>query len=137
MVNKKGSLTVEMAFLMPVFLLVLMGSIYLCFYVHNRAWLSAAAHESALLGCQELRRQDPDPETAARVRGKQLLSTRLFGAENLQMQVSQSQNKITVRFDADTIASYGGLAWHLSVEAEEKGIDPVGFIWKIKGFTNR
>ncbi len=137
MVKKKGSMTVEMAFLMPVFLLVLIGCIYLCFFVHNRVWLSAAAHESALLGCQEIRRKDADPEMAARVRGKLLLSTKLFGAENLQMQVEQRQNVVTVRFDADTIASFGGLGWHLTVEASEKGIDPVGYIWNIKGFTNR
>ena len=38
---KKGSFTVEAALLMPVIFLVLMGLLYLNFYVHNRAWLTA------------------------------------------------------------------------------------------------
>lgn len=45
---KKGSFTVEAALLMPVIFLVLMGLLYLNFYVHNRAWLTAAAYEAAV-----------------------------------------------------------------------------------------
>ena len=49
----KGSLTVETACVMPLILLVLMGLIYLSFFVHNRAWLTAAAYESAISGSME------------------------------------------------------------------------------------
>lgn len=45
---KRGSFTVEAALLMPVIFLVLMGLLYLNFYVHNRAWLTAAAYEAAV-----------------------------------------------------------------------------------------
>ena len=45
---RKGSLTVETACVMPLILLALMGLIYLSFFVHNRAWLTAAAYESAI-----------------------------------------------------------------------------------------
>ena len=50
---KKGSFTVETACVMPLILLVLFGTIYLSFFVHNRAWLTAAAYESALSGSME------------------------------------------------------------------------------------
>ena len=50
---KKGSFTVEAALLMPVIFLVLMGLLYLNFYVHNRAWLTAAAYEAAVSGSME------------------------------------------------------------------------------------
>ena len=46
---KKGSMTVEAACVMSLILLVLMGLLYLCFFVHNRAWLTAAAYEACLL----------------------------------------------------------------------------------------
>ena len=36
---RKGSFTIETACVMPLILLVLMGLIYLSFFVHNRAWL--------------------------------------------------------------------------------------------------
>lgn len=42
---RKGSLTVESACVMSLILLVIMGLIYLSFFVHNRAWLTAAAYE--------------------------------------------------------------------------------------------
>ena len=50
---KKGSFTVEAACVMPLILLVLFGTIYVSFFVHNRAWLTAAAYESALSGSME------------------------------------------------------------------------------------
>ena len=52
-IEKKGSLTVEAALLMPVLLLVMMGILYLFFWVHNRAWLTAAAYEAAVSGSME------------------------------------------------------------------------------------
>lgn len=56
---KKGSFTVEAACVMPLILLVLFGTIYLSFFVHNRAWLTAAAYESALSGSmEEIRKTD-------------------------------------------------------------------------------
>ena len=50
---RKGSFTIETACVMPLILLVLMGLIYLSFFVHNRAWLTAAAYESAVSGSME------------------------------------------------------------------------------------
>ena len=44
---RKGSFTIEAACVMSLVLLVLMGVLYLSFFVHNRAWLTAAACESA------------------------------------------------------------------------------------------
>ena len=36
---RKGSFTIEAACVMSLVLLVLMGVLYLSFFVHNRAWL--------------------------------------------------------------------------------------------------
>ena len=130
---RKGSFTSETACLMPLFLLVIFVCIYLCFYVHNRAWLTAAAHEAALVGCQEMRLPSGDPEHAAYERAKTLLAPRLFGAENLQVQIEKQGKEMMVRFDADTVCVYGRRRWHLQTEAKEKYTDPVAFIWRLKG----
>ena len=50
---KKGSMTIEAALLMPLLLLVVMITLYLFFYVHNKVWLTAAAYEAALDGSME------------------------------------------------------------------------------------
>lgn len=135
MVNKrKGSFTIELACLMPLILLILIGCIYLCLYVHNRTWLTAAAYESAIIGSREMLVKDGTPQAAAYARGKLLLTPRLFGAENLNMTAETESQKVIVQFDADTIASYGGLSWHLTVRGQAKAIDPVSFIWIARGF---
>ena len=130
---KKGSFTIETACLMPMFLLVIFVCIYLCFYVHNRACLTAAAHEAALVGCQEMQLPSGNPKQAAYERAKTLLSPRLFGAENLQVQIEKQGKEMIVRFDADTVCGYGRRRWHLQTVAKEKHTDPVAFIWRLKG----
>lgn len=124
---KRGSFTVEMACLMPLYLFVILGLIYLCFFIHNRAWLTAAAHEAALKGCVE------GTETAADTKARELVNRGLFGAENLQMQADGKGERIIVQFDSDTVFGYGGLTWHLQVKAKEKRTRPVPFIWRLKG----
>ena len=42
---KKGSFTIEAALLMPLVLMILIGVLYLDFFVHDRAYLTAAAYE--------------------------------------------------------------------------------------------
>ena len=59
---RKGSFTIEAACVMSLVLLVLMGVLYLTFFVHNRAWLTAAACESALTGSIEGIRKDGQAE---------------------------------------------------------------------------
>lgn len=61
----KGSFTIEAACVMSIVLLTVMGVIYLSFFVHNRAWLTAAACEASLSGSMEAVRQDGQAQAAA------------------------------------------------------------------------
>lgn len=45
----KGSMTVEMSFLMPIILLLLMNSILAAFYFHDKNILAGAAYETAVI----------------------------------------------------------------------------------------
>jgi len=47
--------TIEMAFLMPVILLVIMGSIFGIFYFHDKNILTGAAYETAVVGSTKAR----------------------------------------------------------------------------------
>ena len=75
---RRGSLTVELACLMPVILFVIFSLLGLCFYVHNRCFLSAGACEAALTGAMESHRQDGAPLEAARLRAKERASVGIF-----------------------------------------------------------
>ena len=75
---RKGSFTIEAACVMSLVLLVLMGVLYLTFFVHNRAWLTAAACESALTGSMEGIRKDGQAEQAAESRCRELGNVGFF-----------------------------------------------------------
>lgn len=128
---RKGSFTIEAACVMSLVLLVLMGVLYLTFFVHNRAWLTVAACESALTGSIEGIRKDGQAEQAAEIRCRELGNVGFFGAENLTGQV-QSGKKIKVTYTADTISGFGGLKWELMAEGSSLIIRPAAWIRKIK-----
>lgn len=130
---KKGSFTVELACLMPLYLLVIFTSIYLCFYVHNRAWLTAAAHESALIGATTRRSSDENRKNMADTRAKSLTEHGQPGMWESQIQTSVNGKEVRVRFFQNTTGVYGGISGQLQAEAVEKTIDPVAHIWKVKG----
>lgn len=130
-VVRRGSFTIETACVMPLILLVLMGSLYLNFYVHNRGWLTSAAYEAALTGSMEAVKENGKVYENALVKGRELGNTGFFGAENLAMQVNTG-SKVSVIYDLDTVVPFAGLKWHLRAEGTSKIIDPVARIRKLK-----
>ena len=54
----KGSLTVEMSFLMPMILFLIMGCILAAFYYHDKLILTGAAYETAVAGSTKAREKD-------------------------------------------------------------------------------
>lgn len=116
---------------MSLVLVCLIGLLYLCFYVHNRAWLTAAAYEAALAGSMEENREDGSGGETADMRGRELGNVGFFGAENLKVQVSDGK-KLRVSYTADTAPGFGGFSWKLKAEGTSKVIDPVSWIRKAK-----
>lgn len=56
--NLRGSMTVEMSFLMPMILFLIMGCILAVFYYHDKNILSGAAYETAIVGSTRAREND-------------------------------------------------------------------------------
>lgn len=132
---KKGSFTVEAAAVMPLVFLVLFGSLYLCFYVHNRAWLTAAAYEAALTGSMEAVKPNGKVHESALVRSQELGNVGFFGAENLTVQV-RAGKQVQVTYTADTITAYGGFTWPMKVRGTVKPVDPVTWIRRVKALAD-
>lgn len=133
---KRGSMTVEAACVMSLVLLVLLGVLYLCFFVHNRSWLTSAAYEAALSGSMEGTRENGKITQAALAKGKELGNTGFFGADNLGLDVQADEKKVEISYDLDTTVGYGGLKWHLKTKGSSKVIRPVEWIRKIKAAAN-
>lgn len=128
---RKGSFTVEAACVMPVILLALMGSLYLCFFVHNRAWLTAAAYEAALAGSMEGIKRDGMVYETARMRCEELGNTGFFGVEDLSTEVHTGK-KVQVAYQLHTMTGYGGIHWSTKAAGQSKIIYPVKWIRTIK-----
>lgn len=131
--------TVEMSFLMPVIMLLVMSSIYVFFYYHDKNIISGAAYETAVVGSNKAREKTTErtgdgPDTAEleslfqnRVKGKCILLS------GIQGQVSVMDDEICVQAQA----SWKRL--RLSVEKRAAVTEPeqkLRDIKKIKGLVN-
>lgn len=128
----RGSMTIEIAALMPVILLAVFGIIYLCFYVHNRTWLTAAAYEAAVTGSMEGIKTYGKVYDTAEMRRKELGESGFFGAENMSGQTTVTSDQVLVTYDLDTISVYGDLNWHLRAIGKSDILKPVKRIRQIK-----
>ena len=54
----QGSMTVEMSFLMPMILFLIMACILAVFYYHDKNILAGAAYETAVAGSTKAREKD-------------------------------------------------------------------------------
>mgnify|MGYP004467491793 CR=1 FL=1 len=128
---QKGSFTIEAACVMSLILITIIGVLYLAFFVHNRTWLTAAAHEAALTGSMEGVRKNGQTYEAASAKGEELGNVGFFGAENLKYQVSTGKT-VKVSYQAETIAGFGGFRWTLKTEGSSRIIRPSEWIRKVK-----
>ena len=128
---KAGSLTVELSLIFPVVLLSVFSCLYLCFYVHNRAFLTAAAYESAVCGSIAGVKETGTPYETARERSILLGSTGFFGAEDLHTYTlagTESGDPITVFYEMDSAFDYFVRRRHLRTEGSAEIIRPAADI---------
>ena len=123
---KKGSFTIEAALLMPLVLMILIGVLYLDFFVHDRAWLTAAAYEAAVSGSMEGYKKKGNIYEKADIQGRMLGDIGLPGGENLSMQTNAGKT-------LEVPAGFLGQKWKLEVSGKAKPLRPVGWIRKVKG----
>ena len=53
-----GSMTIEMSFLMPIILFLIMNCILVVFYYHDKNVLAGAAYETAVVGSTKAREKE-------------------------------------------------------------------------------
>ena len=128
---KKGSFTIEAAGVMSVVMLAIIGILYLCFLVHNRNWLTAAAYEAAITGSMESVMEEGNAYETAVMKSRELGNTGFPGAENLKSQV-QAGKEVKVTYTAETISGFGGFHWEMKAEGCAKVIQPAKWIRKTK-----
>ena len=55
---KNGSFTVEMSFLMPMILFLIMGCVLACFYYHDKNIIAGVVYETAVVGSTKAREKE-------------------------------------------------------------------------------
>lgn len=128
---RKGSLTIETALLMPIVLLVWMGVVSACLFVHNRAWLTAAAYEAAITGSWDAACKEGDVRSRAREKMNTLLQNPLYGSDRIRTAVKNQGDMLSVSVEGRHSA-YGGIQWKFHATGSRKLCHPVSWIRKIQ-----
>lgn len=108
--EQKGSYTVEASLLMGIILAVLVGIIYMGFFLHDKAFMQAAAHEAASWACLHTDEAEKDSSSVLNT----LVEGRLLGTEGVS--VSASGNKKTVNVTCKGSFQMPGLLQNLFVK---------------------
>lgn len=133
----KGSMTVEAAGLIPVVFLVVFSMLYLCFFVHNRVFLTAAACESAVCGSLEEAMRCGGGYEAAHTRSIERGNTGFYGAANLSAGIRTGDRTLVVWYAADTTASGFSIFWPMSAEGKAVLLHPAQEIREKKPYRTR
>lgn len=128
----RASLTVEASLLMVVILFVLFGILYLFFHVHNRAWLTAAAYETAVTAAQAALVSTQEAYASAQWKTAQVQDIGLIGGKNLKAESNIGLLQAKISFRMDTEAVFGGFLWNMNVSAQAPILHPTAWIRQIK-----
>ncbi len=92
----QGSMTVEMSFLMPIILFLIMGCILSVFYYHDKIILSGAAYETAVVGSTKAREKEGVKEGELETLFNQRTKNKCVMFARLQVSVKVEKDEIEV-----------------------------------------
>lgn len=130
----KGSYTIELSLLMAVMIPLLVGIMYLGFFLHDRAFTQAAAYETAVYAGLHA-----DEEMDAAAAARELISGRMLGTGNVEAQAESSRKNIKVRYQGNMripgmlVSLFGSGFLTIRSEAAAEVEAPSGRIQKIRG----
>ena len=125
-------MTVEASLLMGVVLFVIFGILTMFFHVHNRAWLSAAACETAVTAAEAALISPQDAYAGAQLKIRQIQNAGLIGGDSLRSDASVGLLEAKVTFRMNTRAAFGGFLWDINVSARPPVLHPTAWIRQIK-----
>ena len=109
----RAAFTVEAALIMPVILMVILSSLYLCMHVHNRNYLRSYAVEQSISGHEQ-----PDPA--------------LLFSSDISASRTDGGNMRTVSYTAGTVYYTGSRLYSISEHAGYRKVKPVAYLWRMR-----
>ena len=123
----EGSFTVETALVMPLILFTMIGILALFFFVHNRAYFTAAVWETALLGSMEEMRENGDGEAAGLERVRERLEMGFYGLSSAEEAVTGGE-EIRVSIGSLHSSPVFGFSWSSAEEGACSVLRPLTFV---------
>ena len=125
---RKGSLTVEASFIVPMAFMIVALMLVLCFFVHNRVYYSCAAYEAAIGGNEKDGDQAAKAEDVAnkRIAGQSMPGTRPA------VSVNYGSSSTTVEFSGQEFPAFHAYIPSLQVSKTVKKVRPektVRLLW--------
>ncbi len=114
----KGSLTIEMAYLIPLILFLFVDCVWASFYFHDKNILSGAAYETAVVASTRMREKEPPDEAAIKNLFRERIDGRLHLFRSTFVDVDLEKDEVTVSVTAIN------LPYRLSVEKRAAVTDP-------------
>lgn len=127
----QGSMTVEMSFLMPMILFLIMACILTVFYYHDKNILAGAAYETAVAGSTKAREKDGISEGELESLFFQRTKNKCILFGSFQTTVTVTEEEIVVRANA----SHNYMK--ISVMESAKVTEPERYIRKLRRMKQR
>lgn len=89
-----GSYTIEASLLMGILLPLLVGIIYIGFFLHDRSFLQCSAHEAASYASLHTDDKNADIQTAA----QRLITGRTLGTQGISVNTAASTRQVQVTY---------------------------------------
>ena len=96
----KGSFTVEMAFLMPMILFLIMGCIRISFYYHDKNIIAGAAYETAVTGSTKVREKDGISESELNALFKERVGRKCILFSRIRVQAAARRKKMAISVES-------------------------------------
>lgn len=97
--NLKGSITVEMSYVLPIIIFLIFLLIHTVFYYHDKAVLAGAVAESVEQGIEDVRSdKDEESDLNAYLRGR--IGNKLIWLRTTSLSAEKQEDVVRVRVDA-------------------------------------
>lgn len=131
-----GSLTVEAAVVVPLTLMVIFLLVSLDFYVHDKAYYTLCALETALTGSSYARLEPERGENQAKEKLGSLTKAHRMPTEIPSGNVETSINETKVSFEGAVYRLWGYGAWEYKISETVKTVNPKKRIRQIRMLQN-
>ena len=125
---KKGSFTVEAAFLVPAAVMITALLMICVFYVHNQVWYETAALEAALDGNGRMEGSGRTPEETARAKALERAEQQIMPGSVPSLSVSDSGEGTYVGYSGRMFSLFSGFYFSCTAEAEVSRVRPAKYL---------